>query len=60
MIVSMASTTPIEDIAKAAAGPVVPQLWLQLYMQPDLEFIKALVHRAGGQRRLTGVRSPGA
>lgn len=49
MIVSMASTTPIEDVAKAAAQadtPVAPQLWLQLYLQPDLEFTKALVRRA--------------
>jgi 4-hydroxymandelate oxidase len=49
MIVSMASTTPIEDIAKAAAeadAPVAPQLWLQLYLQPDREFTAALVHRA--------------
>ena len=49
MTVSMASTTPIEDIAKAVAevkAPVEPQLWLQLYLQPDLEFTKALVRRA--------------
>jgi 4-hydroxymandelate oxidase len=49
MVVSMASTTPIEDIAKAAAeaqAPVEPQLWLQLYVQPDLEFTEALVRRA--------------
>lgn len=46
MIVSMASTTAIEDIAKAAAGVGACQLWLQLYLQPDLGFTEALVHRA--------------
>lgn len=47
MIVSMASTTAIEDIA-AAAREVVPDpgLWFQLYLQPDLEFSEAIVRRA--------------
>lgn len=46
MIVSMASTTAIEDIAKAAAEVGTPMLWLQLYLQPDLAFTEALVRRA--------------
>ncbi len=47
MIVSMASTTAIEDIA-AAAREVTPEpgLWFQLYLQPDLEFTEAIVRRA--------------
>jgi len=47
MIVSMASTTAIEDIA-AAAKEVTPDpgLWFQLYLQPDLEFSEAIVRRA--------------
>jgi 4-hydroxymandelate oxidase len=49
MIVSMASTTPLDEVAKAAAeaeAAVAPQLWLQLYPQRDLEFTAALVRRA--------------
>ncbi|WP_410622037.1 alpha-hydroxy acid oxidase [Amycolatopsis sp. cmx-8-4] len=47
MIVSMASTTAIEDVA-AAAREVAPDpaLWFQLYLQPDLEFTEAIVRRA--------------
>ncbi|MEU4253867.1 alpha-hydroxy acid oxidase [Amycolatopsis sp. NPDC026612] len=47
MIVSMAATTAIEDIA-AAAREVTPDpgLWFQLYLQPDLEFTEAIVRRA--------------
>ncbi|MEU4520924.1 alpha-hydroxy acid oxidase [Amycolatopsis sp. NPDC024027] len=47
MIVSMAATTAIEDIAAAAreAAPD-PGLWFQLYLQPDLEFTEAIVRRA--------------
>ncbi|MDG6107257.1 alpha-hydroxy-acid oxidizing protein [Dactylosporangium aurantiacum] len=41
LVVSMAATTPVEDIA-AAGGP----LWFQLYPQPDLEFTAAVVRRA--------------
>lgn len=41
MIVSSFATTRIEDIAKAASGP----LWFQLYVQPDRGFTKALVER---------------
>ncbi|WP_103353050.1 alpha-hydroxy acid oxidase [Amycolatopsis sp. CA-128772] len=43
MIVSMAATTAIEDIA--AAAPDLG-LWFQLYLQPDLEFTEAIVRRA--------------
>jgi 4-hydroxymandelate oxidase len=47
MITSMASTVAIEDVA-AAAGSVAPdpELWFQLYIQPDLEVTEALVARA--------------
>jgi 4-hydroxymandelate oxidase len=47
LIVSMAATTAIEDIAAAAreAAPD-PGLWFQLYLQPDLEFSEAIVRRA--------------
>ncbi|RSD22059.1 alpha-hydroxy acid oxidase [Amycolatopsis eburnea] len=47
MVVSMAATTAIEDIA-AAAREVAPDpgLWFQLYLQPDLEFTEAIVRRA--------------
>ncbi|MGV9363018.1 alpha-hydroxy acid oxidase [Amycolatopsis sp. NPDC003731] len=47
LIVSMASTTAIEDVA-AAAREVAPDpgLWFQLYLQPDLEFTEAIVRRA--------------
>ncbi|MDQ7803789.1 alpha-hydroxy acid oxidase [Amycolatopsis sp. A133] len=47
MIVSMAATTAVEDIA-AAAREVTPDpgLWFQLYLQPDLEFTEAIVRRA--------------
>jgi len=41
MVVSMAATTAIEDIA-AAGGP----LWFQLNPQPDLAFTAAVVRRA--------------
>jgi 4-hydroxymandelate oxidase len=43
MIVSMAATTAIEDIA--AAAPDLG-LWFQLYLQPDLEFTEAIIRRA--------------
>ncbi|MEU5264930.1 alpha-hydroxy acid oxidase [Amycolatopsis sp. NPDC021455] len=47
MVVSMAATTAVEDIA-AAAREVAPDpsLWFQLYLQPDLEFTEAIVRRA--------------
>lgn len=49
MIVSMSSTVAIEDVAseaRAASGEVGPDLWFQLYLQPDLQFTKAVVRRA--------------
>ncbi|MEV1079208.1 alpha-hydroxy acid oxidase [Streptomyces sp. NPDC050211] len=47
MIVSMASTVAVGEIADAVrtTGDDVP-LWLQLYIQPDLEITEALVRRA--------------
>jgi 4-hydroxymandelate oxidase len=47
MIVSMASTVAVEEIA-AAARAVSPAatLWFQLYLQPDLDVTEALVRRA--------------
>jgi 4-hydroxymandelate oxidase len=41
MVVSMAATRPIEEIA-AAGGP----LWFQIYPQPDPEFTTTVVRRA--------------
>ena len=41
-VVSTATTTPIEDIARAATAP----LWFQLYVQPDKAITKDLVQRA--------------
>jgi 4-hydroxymandelate oxidase len=41
MIVSMASTVAIEDLAASGAN-----LWFQLYIQPDLDFTEAVVRRA--------------
>ena len=49
MIVSMASTVAIANVvasARAAAGPVDPSLWFQMYIQPDLDFTEAIVRRA--------------
>ncbi len=49
MIVSMSSTVAIEDVAseaRAASGEVGPDLWFQLYLQPDLQFTEAVVRRA--------------
>jgi len=43
MIVSMASTVAIEQVAAAGAP-----LWFQLYIQPDLAFTEAIVRRAEG------------
>ncbi|MER7787078.1 alpha-hydroxy acid oxidase [Streptomyces sp. NPDC097640] len=50
MIVSMASTVAVEDIAEAGrgareSGDPAPW-WFQLYIQPDLEFTEVLVRRA--------------
>ncbi|SEP51855.1 alpha-hydroxy acid oxidase [Amycolatopsis saalfeldensis] len=47
MVVSMAATTAIEDIAAAARAVAAdPSLWFQLYLQPDLEFTGSVVRRA--------------
>jgi 4-hydroxymandelate oxidase len=42
MVVSTMASVPMEDIAKAASGP----LWFQLYFQPTREETLALVRRA--------------
>src|SRR4029078_8089008 len=42
MCVSSFATTSIEEVAKAATGP----LWFQLYVQPDRGFTSALLQRA--------------
>jgi len=57
MIVSMAATVAVEDIAAAARAAVPgrdPALWLQLYLQRDREFSAAIVRRgeAAGVRAL--------
>ncbi|MBA3342365.1 MAG: alpha-hydroxy-acid oxidizing protein [Gemmatimonadaceae bacterium] len=41
-IVSTATTTPLEDIARVATAP----LWFQLYLQPDRAYTRDLVHHA--------------
>jgi 4-hydroxymandelate oxidase len=41
MVLSMASTVAVEEVAEAGAG-----LWFQLYVQPDLGFTESLVRRA--------------
>jgi 4-hydroxymandelate oxidase len=49
MIVSMASTVPIEEVAseaRASAAGAEIALWLQLYLQPDLRFTEAVIRRA--------------
>lgn len=49
MILSMASTVPIEDVAgeaRAATSGDEANLWFQLYLQPDLQFTEAVVRRA--------------
>jgi 4-hydroxymandelate oxidase len=49
MIASMASTVAIEEVAAAArevAAGGAPNLWFQLYIQPDLGFTEAIVRRA--------------
>ncbi|MFI0449354.1 alpha-hydroxy acid oxidase [Actinomadura sp. 6N118] len=43
MIVSMASTVAIEDVAVAAPEAT---LWFQLYIQPDMAFTESIVRRA--------------
>ncbi|MBV9242767.1 MAG: alpha-hydroxy-acid oxidizing protein [Acidobacteria bacterium] len=41
-VISSYSTTPLEDIAAAATGP----LWFQIYLQPDRGFTLGVVQRA--------------
>ncbi|WP_433537166.1 alpha-hydroxy acid oxidase [Micromonospora sp. CA-249363] len=56
MVVSMAATQPVEEIA-AAGGT----LWFQLYPQPDLDFTEYVVKRAesaGCQALVVTVDSP--
>ncbi|QXJ26324.1 alpha-hydroxy-acid oxidizing protein [Actinomadura graeca] len=43
MIVSMAATVAVGDVAAAAPGAV---LWFQLYVQPDMRFTETIVRRA--------------
>ncbi|MEW9554247.1 alpha-hydroxy acid oxidase [Nonomuraea sp. NPDC050783] len=43
MIVSMASTVAVEEVAAAAPGA---RLWFQLYLQPDAAFTDRIVRRA--------------
>ncbi|TDD86982.1 alpha-hydroxy-acid oxidizing protein [Actinomadura darangshiensis] len=43
MMVSMASTVAVGDVAAAAPGA---RLWFQLFIQPDMAFTEALVRRA--------------
>lgn len=42
MVVSTSASTPLEQLAAAARGP----LWFQLYIQPDRDFTLQLVQRA--------------
>jgi 4-hydroxymandelate oxidase len=49
MIVSMASTVAVEEVAMAArkaAGASGSDLWFQIYIQPDLGFTESLIQRA--------------
>jgi 4-hydroxymandelate oxidase len=46
MIVSMASTVAIEEIARAGEPGARPKLWFQLNVQPDLGFTERIVRRA--------------
>ena len=48
MVVSMASTVAIEEIATAACagGGARPNLWFQIYLQPDLDFTESVIRRA--------------
>jgi len=47
MIVSMASTVAIEEVAAAARKASADSiLWFQLYLQPDLDFTESIVRRA--------------
>jgi 4-hydroxymandelate oxidase len=64
MIVSMAATVAVEDIAaaaRAAASDRDPALWFQIYLQPDRDFTQAIVRRgeaAGVKALVVTVDSP--
>jgi 4-hydroxymandelate oxidase len=50
MIISMASTTPVEEITAFAADSVASRFWFQLYIQPDRGITADLVRRAEAAR----------
>ena len=57
LVVSTSATTSLEDVARAATGPV----WFQLYVQRDRDFTRELVRRAessGYQAIVVTVDSP--
>jgi 4-hydroxymandelate oxidase len=57
LVMSSAASTAVEDIAKAASGP----LWFQLYVQRDRGFTRELVARAqqaGAQALVLSVDTP--
>ena len=64
MVVSMASTVAIEEVAAASsevAADTRPNLWFQLYIQPDLGFTEAIIRRveaAGCTALVISVDSP--
>lgn len=64
MIVSMASTVAIEEVASASSQVVADtrsNLWFQLYIQPDLGFTEAIIRRveaAGINALVISVDSP--
>ena len=46
MIISMASTTPVEEITAAGSAVAPGRFWFQLYIQPDRTFTAQLIERA--------------
>jgi 4-hydroxymandelate oxidase len=63
MVVSMASTVAIEEVAAAGCevGGTRPNLWFQIYLQPDLTFTEAIIRRveaAGCTALVVTVDSP--
>jgi 4-hydroxymandelate oxidase len=59
VILSMASTTPVEEVAAAAGDG--SNLWFQIYIQPDLAFTESIVGRAeaaGCKALMVSVDSP--
>jgi 4-hydroxymandelate oxidase len=49
MILSMAATVPVEEVvseARNTAQGAEISPWFQLYIQPDLQFTEAVIHRA--------------